>query len=68
MKQKKVIYYKDVHNDEFSDAVIEPIRIDEKDKYIRDGFVGKFTVSHGHWGPRAGDCCASHRVEKASDL
>ncbi|MBR4966488.1 MAG: hypothetical protein IKY53_08335 [Lachnospiraceae bacterium] len=42
MKQKKVIYYKDVHNDEFSDAVIEPIRIDENYKYIRDGFVGKF--------------------------
>lgn len=47
MKQKKVIYYKDVHNDEFSDAVIDAIPIDENYEYIRDHAVGRFL--HVFW-------------------
>lgn len=48
MKQeKRIIYYKDVHNDEFSDAVIEPIRIDESYRYVRDGAWGK--LLHVFW-------------------
>ncbi len=47
MKAKRIIYYKDVHNDEFSDAVIEPIPIDENYRYVRDGMYGRFL--HVFW-------------------
>lgn len=44
---EKVIYYQDELNDEFSEAVIEPIPIDENYRYLRDGFGGKFL--HVFW-------------------
>lgn len=47
MKSQRIIYYNDVHNDEFSDAVIEPILIDDKYVYIRDSLWGK--LLHVFW-------------------
>lgn len=41
MKKRKIVYYKDELNDEFSSAVIEPKKIDKDYRYIRDGFFGR---------------------------
>lgn len=41
MKKKRVVYYKDEMNDEFSSAVITPRKIDGAYRYERDGFFGK---------------------------
>ncbi|MGM9969035.1 MAG: lysophospholipid acyltransferase family protein [Anaeroplasma sp.] len=46
MKQK-TIYYNDELNDEFSEAVIEPIKIDKNYKYINDSIFKKIT--HFFW-------------------
>ena len=43
MENRKVIYYEDELNDEFSTAVIEPRKIDETYKYDRKGFFRAFT-------------------------
>ena len=40
--KKKVIYYKDEHNDEFSSAKITPKKIDGGYKYIRNRFLSGF--------------------------
>ena len=43
----KIIYYSDELNDEFAGDNISPIKIDGKYKYIRNGFIKKFT--HFFW-------------------
>ncbi len=42
MNNKKIIYYQDELNDEFSDAKIEPRQIDENYKYIHKNLVWNF--------------------------
>ena len=41
MTEKRIIYYEDELNDEFSEAKIEAKRIDGKYRYVRDGFFAK---------------------------
>lgn len=41
-KETKVIYYQDELNDEFSEAKIVPIKIDENYKYIHQNFIWNF--------------------------
>ena len=41
MERRRVIYYRDEQNDEFSRAQIEPKKIDSSFLYCRDGFFGK---------------------------
>lgn len=41
MTEKKIVYYEDELNDEFSKAKIEAKRIDGKYRYIRDGFFAR---------------------------
>lgn len=40
--EKRVIYYRDELNDEFSSAVITPRKIDGSYRYLRDGYMGRF--------------------------
>lgn len=47
MEKRRVIYYEDELNDEFSTAVIEPKRIDEGYKYIHTSIFKRFT--HFFW-------------------
>ncbi len=47
MEKRKVIYYTDEKNDEFSRAKITPKKIDENYVYIRDSFWGR--LCHFFW-------------------
>ena len=47
MDKRKVIYYTDEQNDEFSVAEITPRKIDGSYVYIREGFFRRFT--HFFW-------------------
>lgn len=44
MDERKVIYYRDELNDEFSEARIEPRRIDGSYEYCRDSLFRRFTA------------------------
>ncbi|MBQ1848602.1 MAG: hypothetical protein II135_11405 [Clostridia bacterium] len=41
MKKRRVIYYSDERNDEFSGADIDPVKIDGSYKYEKDGFFAR---------------------------
>lgn len=47
MKEKRIVYYEDELNDEFSSAKIVPKKIDENYVYIHKSFIKKFT--HFFW-------------------